>query len=145
MRFSVGGITGAVDDAGQVVVVANTTPGAAYANGPAQTLTGKLQGFQPLGVVDVRIVVRYEHVYVMLNGEVVIEYHRPSATAGVDSTPLEVGAERATIDVDSIHVEALPELGLRGLDKGDYRLPGIPPASGLRARYWPIDADPPTD
>jgi hypothetical protein len=134
-----GGIIVSLAVDGTVTVYGSQNTGAQFAGGPAgANITAKRQGFQAIGAHSIRLVVRYERVFVLIDGELVAQYRRQSAPA---FTAAGIGVSlysynTTTMDVEAFHLETLRPFALRGADKGDLRLPGIPPAGGLRARYW---------
>lgn len=138
-ELELGGVNATFEPDGTVYAMspANAAPAfpLVYASGPLEdNLPGKRQGFSPVGLVSLRIVARYDRMFIVLNGELVCEWRRETTTA-LDSTPVYVRTF-GTLDVTSFHVEALLPFAMRGTDKGDRRLPGIPPPGGLRARYY---------
>lgn len=95
-----------------------------------------LPGFAS-GTLAIKAVVRGDRVFVLFNGELKVQLRRAELVPIAGETfYLEARAAGVTLDVDSCYLEVLNPLALRGPDKGDLRLPGIPPAAGLRARYY---------
>lgn len=117
------------------VAIQNASNGAAFASGPPDTdLQGKRQGYEA-GAFSMRLVVRYDRVFALINGELILQWRRTTFTT-IESLPIELYAFDCTCDIDSFHLEVLRPFALRGADKGSRRLPGVPPMGGLRARYW---------
>lgn len=135
-QLDLGGVVMAVLPDGSGYIYGSHNAGALFASGPAEAnVDFRRVGFVP-GAFTLRIVARYERMLAEINGEVVAEWRRRGAFTSLNVTHTDFQVWAATVDVDSFHVEVLRPYALRGADKGTPRLPGIPPASGLRARYW---------
>lgn len=138
LEFDVGGVTVSIKADGSVDVVQNFGGGSpAVASGPPELdIVGKLVGLSFLGDITIRVIARYDRVFVLVNGELAAQYRRV-VTPALQSTELLVeSVAGSTIDILAIHVVTLPPFAMRGTDKGTRRLPGIPPPGGLRARYY---------
>ena len=102
---------------------------------PERNGTGRQQGLVVPGPVDLRFVVRYDHVFAFVAGELVSEFRRLLPWPAVPT--VEVNAYGGTVALDGLHVETLVGFAGRGASAVIERhLPGLPPATGLRGRYW---------
>src|SRR5262249_21959067 len=106
---------------------------------PEANVYGKRTGLIVPGPVTLKIVVRFDHVFAFVAGELVAEFRRPSLTEMGSTVKLAAYGGEAILD--GLHAESLvPFAGYhKRPDTSGYReinLPGIPPATGLRAQYW---------
>lgn len=135
----------AAPDAGDFVDLEVTGTGIVARVYPATgdvTLTGTLRGtaigrrvgLTVPGDVTLRVVTRYDRVFVLLGGQLIVEGRR----AGPWGAPmrLAVRASGGRADLSALSLESLAPFALRGADRGDRHLPGIPPRGGLRVRVW---------
>lgn len=107
--------------------------GAAIAVGAGvMAAAGKTKRTMP-GGCSLKLLVRRRWVYAYLEGELLARARRSALSAPVS---VAVEARNATVTVNRIDAEDLKPFGLRGADKGDRRLPGIPTPGGLRGRYY---------
>jgi hypothetical protein len=135
-QFDLGGVVMLVNLDGSGFIYGSNNAGVLFASGPAEAnVDFRRVGFVP-GAFSLRIIARYERMLAAINGEVVAEWRRRGPFTSLNATNTDFQVYAATVDVDSFHVEVLRPYALRGVDKGSYRLPGIPPGGGLRARYW---------
>lgn len=132
-----GGIAATVLFDGRVRVDGTATAANRGSGPPGPDAYGKLRA-SPTGALSIRIIVRYDRCWLLINGEVVVEWRRiaPAAFDLATAGGVTISATGGTFDVDSYQIEVLRPFALRGADKGSRRLPGIPPAGGLRARYY---------
>lgn len=113
--------------------------------------TGRRTGLSLPGALSLRLVARYERVFAFVNGQLVAELRRDREIAAgslaapwpdVDSVEVEHGGTAYTLD--AAHVEALVPFAAPHLFEAanavPRALPGIPPATGLRARYYDATA-----
>lgn len=91
--------------------------------------------------IDLEIVARYDRLFFFANGQLMGSQKR-AVPAG---TPSEISAQvvpagGATDPVvgmfETVHLEGHAPFALRGADKGDRHLPGLPTPGGLRARWF---------
>jgi hypothetical protein len=93
---------------------------------------GKTRRTMPGGAA-LKLLVRRRWVFAYLEGELLARARR---TAYSRPVTLAVEVRNGAAVVQRADVEAPLPFGLRGADKGDLRLPGIPTPGGLRGRYW---------
>lgn len=87
-------------------------------------------------LVELRIVTRYDRIFAFVNGDLVAEMRRNSIPPDGPYS-LEVYVNNSTGILDSLHIETLAPFAARGASSVIERhLPGLPPATGLRGRYW---------
>jgi hypothetical protein len=103
--------------------------GVSLTGGP---IKGKRQGLLVPGPVDLRIVAFYDHLFAFVAGELVAEYRRPAPWPEMTAAVAYVKGGTAT--KDGIQVTTLAAFANKGAI--ERKLPGIPPATGLRAQYW---------
>jgi hypothetical protein len=94
-------------------------------------VTGKLQGLVVPGPVALRLVARYDHLFAFVNGELIAEWRRQTMVA---PELLTVWLRQGTATLRATQVTTLSDFANKGTIQR--RLPGIPPATGLRAQYW---------
>jgi hypothetical protein len=100
---------------------------------------GKRIGLLMPGDVSFRIVARYGHVFLFVAGELVADFRReppylaPSGTTAISVYAYGTGT---TLAIDGFHAETLAPFATRGPEPVNRQTPGLPPATGLRARYW---------
>jgi hypothetical protein len=124
-----------VDIAGLSLIVDMREGETILEGAPERPVTGKNQGLLMPGGVDLRIVVRYDHVYAFVAGELIAEFRRPPAWPGVPSVT--VYAYGGSVAIDGLHIETLAPFAARGLSAViERQLPGSPPPTGLRGQYW---------
>jgi hypothetical protein len=101
-------------------------------------IKGKLQGLVVPGPVSLRIVVRYDHIFGFVNGELVVECRRPYRRAEAVAPAVQtVWLRNGTASLRGTQVITLADFAGRGAASViQRRLPGIPPADGLNAQYW---------
>jgi hypothetical protein len=101
-------------------------------DGVTHPVKGKVAGFVAPGPISLRIVVRYDHVFGFVNGELVAECRRPAS----EEVPelLTVWIEKGTATLRGTQVITLEDFANLGVI--ERKLPGIPPATGLHAQYW---------
>jgi hypothetical protein len=137
----------AITDAVHISVIANlltgelTITGAAAAGAyPGPDVTGgtvevaRRAGTIVKGTHTLRIACFYDRLFVFLDGELAAEVRRPAPLRAPTGAILYVSGGGAGFD--ALTVESLADFALRGADKGDRHLPGVPPAVGLRARIY---------
>jgi hypothetical protein len=116
---------------------------------PAFVVPGRALGIASPGPVSIRVVARYDHIFVFVGGELACDFRRtkpePSETAPSGPWPAptfaQVFVKEGTLNIDGLHVETLAPFAMRGASAAvDRALPGIPPATGLRGQYWGLGA-----
>lgn len=126
------------------VITAETIAGAM----PAMFLSEQRPGMDTRNV-DLKVIALYERVLVIANGEVVFDFRRPYPFADFDDPfptydpghPLRVACANAML-IDSLSVSTRVPFAARGASSRiQRRLPGVPPATGLRGRYWSASAN----
>jgi hypothetical protein len=109
------------------------------AAGLRNTLFGKRVGLLVPGDVSVRVVARYERMRVYVAGELVADWRRAppyQAPSGAEAINLQAYSTTTTLALDGFHADTLAPFASRGPEPVNRQTPGIPPATGLRARYW---------
>jgi hypothetical protein len=102
---------------------------------PERLAAGKRVGLVTPGVVELRVVARYDHMFAFVNGELVAEFRRPAPFAVPSRFSSWIINTAATLD--AWHVETLAPYAARGASAViDRQIGGTPPATGLRAQYW---------
>jgi hypothetical protein len=104
-------------------------------------IIGQATGLLVPGPVSVRVVTRYELAFVFVAGQLVASWRRqggaPPAISFTAPTAVTMYAQGGSIGIDGVHVETLSAFAGRGSASViERQLPGLPPASGLRAQYW---------
>jgi hypothetical protein len=142
LKVRQGGIGATILFDGRVRVDGTSTAVDRASGPPGPDAYGKLR-VSPTGAISVRVVVRYDRCWLLINGEVVCDWRRniaatPTGVSAWDGAngSVSIACSGGIVDVDSYHIEVLRPFAMRGADKGSYRLPGIPPPGGLRARYY---------
>lgn len=101
---------------------------------PDLATRGKRPGFQATDALTLRLVAFYDRIFAFVNGELVHEWRRANLTA---PTSVRVYNRASSVVLDAIEVTTLAPYASRGASATvDRRLPGLPPATGLRARYY---------
>lgn len=99
-------------------------------------MPARRQGIQVPGPVTIRIVGRQDRIYVFVGGQLVVDARRPAPYQPITSFDALVGGGGTAI-LDHVHAETLVPFAARGPSaRLDRRLPGIQPATGLRAQYY---------
>lgn len=102
---------------------------------PERNVTAKQQGLVVPGPVDLRFVARYDRIFAFVAGELTAEFRRPNEWPDVSSA--EINAYGGTVAIDGLHVETLVDFAGHGPSAVmEKYLPGLPPPTGLRGRYW---------
>lgn len=107
---------------------------------------GKKLGLAATGLISLRVVVRYDRVFAFVNGTLAADLRRSDDWFDVEQVWAGVGltsggdtstATPSVATVEVLQVEELAPFAGRGSAAAfERRLPGIPPADGLRGRYW---------
>jgi hypothetical protein len=145
-KFPVNGnvLLGASGFAVQVIGVTTTASGliARLYDGSGGTIDAPVPGTIDLlpGQLDITMEGRERWVFCYVNGTLVGVIPMPTAHAAPNAIVYDAEGGTATVDIQSFTYErGLPWL-MRGSDKGDYVLPGLPPPGGLQSQYFD-DAD----
>ncbi len=103
------------------------------AGAPEAAVAGKRAGFTTTQIT-LRLIAFYDHVAALVNGELVAEFRRLTQPAPAS---ISVGVYNGNATVDATEVVTLAGYAARtDAATADRRVPGIPPATGLRTRYW---------
>ncbi len=107
---------------------------------PERSYTAKRQGLIVPGGVTLRIIARYDHIFCFVQGELVADFRRLVPGEGEEwpaFSEAEIAAYGGTVAIDGLFVETLADFAGRGESAVfERKLPGIPPATGLRAQFW---------
>lgn len=118
--------------------------GDVYATGGLRTgwvkLPANLSTITWPAAVDLKIVARYDRLYLFANGQLMGSQKRTSSPAAPDTIKLAVTAGTgATVahagTMGQTYIDSVSPFAMRGDDRGDYHLPGLPTAGGVRASW----------